>query len=311
MRRRIARIPAVDERGILRADHGHAVLAPVEGVRLPCRNKHATAVRFIHSDIAPPVHPCRRIHPVLDVHVDKQHVAGKGRLDTVRHATLSLVFVHHKDRFSLFVPALGGKHRTACIRMVPDDADIPFNTAGEPGVAQCQIGGLVYGVFIEQLPVFRFGIEGPEPSAQIEHKRCAEIFVFKDRHIHIALFNISVVLVEYGIGKDRVNRAAINPLALFFAESVRDRHLWILFFLIERLNRRNHVCFSHPCRVKCLFFECQRHNCLLHLCAYTQRIIGYYSTKSTALSREKRSCATDFLTCSDLQILHIFFTNPD
>ena len=93
---------------------------------------------------------------------------------------------------------------------MPDDRDIPLDAAGEPGIAHGEVGGLKDGVDVQELFSARFVQQRPEPSAELQEKRGAQVLVLQDGRFESARRAVAVVLILEAVGEDAVLVAAVG-----------------------------------------------------------------------------------------------------
>ena len=200
--------------GVLRyvrcLDHGLSVFPGVAVVGLR-GDDHAAVGRFQIRAVRPPVDVGIFAGEVFDDDADEQVVLRQRCQHGVDDAALAFVFVHFEGFAARRVFVACDEQRGAGEGMVADDADVPFDAAGEPRVAEREVGGLEDVVAEQKLTVFGLGVEGPETAAEFGGEFRAEVFVFENGGFQSAFGQGAVVAVLHGIRKHAVDAALVNP----------------------------------------------------------------------------------------------------
>ena len=119
---------------------------------------------------------------ILDGHADEEHVPGQGRPYGKDETALALIFPEHERLAARFVRVMRAEEGGGRVRVMPDDPDVPLHAAGEPRVAQREVGGLEDVVAEEELAALVLGIKRPEAASEIDGELRPEVFVLEHRH---------------------------------------------------------------------------------------------------------------------------------
>ncbi len=151
---------------------------------------------------------------ILDGDADQKDVPAEGGPDDEDKAALAFVLPHLEGLTPGAVGVVGREEGGCGMGVVSDDAAVPLDAAGEPGVPQSEVGGLEDVVAEEQFPPFVLRIEPPEPSAEVHREFGPEEFVFQHGHAEGRGFQVPVVPVQHGIGEHGMDAPLTDPRAL-------------------------------------------------------------------------------------------------
>jgi len=113
------------------------------------------------------------------VHEQDGGALGQPHVHLVDDLPDPLELVHPQHRRPVGQLDAAGVQRLARRRRVPGRADVPLHAAGEPRVAQCEVGGLEDRVAVEQLASGWLVHERPQASASAEQERCPQSVVLQ------------------------------------------------------------------------------------------------------------------------------------
>ena len=109
--------------------------------------------------------------------------------------------------------------------MVTATADVPFNAASEPCVADGEILRFEDGIVCYQIAFCDFVEQLPQTGAELREEDGLEIVVFEHGGIERHVFELHRVAVLHGVGQ-RVGIAAVVDEEFVFFFKIRDLLAW-------------------------------------------------------------------------------------
>lgn len=208
-----ARVAPVHPVDLREPDVGEvADVVAVEGV--VGRGDHPHVGRLRHGDVRPPVDRGLPLRRVLHGDSDVQH-RGAGRqpgVEAQRDPAQPLEGVHPQHRCAVRRGQPGRVQRFAGERPVPGGAQVPLHPAGQPGVAQREVGRLQDRVAVQQFATGGPVHQRPQPSAERGQEGRGQRLVLEHDGGQVALGARPVVVALPGVGKQRV-RGAVRQVA--------------------------------------------------------------------------------------------------
>ena len=182
-------------------------------------SKDTGLVGLVHGNVAPPVHGDQLARRVVNtnLYVHGSRTLRKTGFQTVNRTANTLVLIHSQHLHAVMLYDLGVQAVTG-IGVVPLDPHVPFHTAREPGVAQCQVAGLEHGVDVKQLAIFVLVVKRPKTSANLGQEGCLEMLVFQYHGTEGGQLLLTVISVLDLVRQNALHHAVADVLRLLLGE---------------------------------------------------------------------------------------------
>ena len=188
--------------------------------RFLCGNDDALFLAFRNGDVAPPVHggDVDRVVHDADADVEEFRRFRQHEIKLVGDGAGAAEFVEAEDGRAVFVFRRGGEHGAAGQIMMAATADVPFDAAREPCIADGEILRLEDGIVRYQIAFCDFVEQLPQTAAELREEDGLEIVVFEHGGIERDVFKLCRVTVLHGIRQRVGITAVVYKQFVFFFE---------------------------------------------------------------------------------------------
>lgn len=164
-------------------------VAPVPGV--DGGDDDAGVVAHGYGDVRPPVDQRLAVGVVGEDGMHVERAVHHDGVDAPHEPEHALVLPHPQDLLPVWALDDASEDRRRRQRPVTSEPEVPFGSAGEPGVAQGEVADLQWGGLVQHLlPV---DDERPEPATEVEQERGGGAVIGDDCRTEVRRFSDTVV----------------------------------------------------------------------------------------------------------------------